>query len=76
MPDFPIPTWTANTRDNTVNNTRFLPDPCYYKSQELYKSNFSLFTAIMSSRLAQVSGHVSNTHGRGLLAEEVAIITG
>ncbi|KAG6910613.1 hypothetical protein DXG01_009122 [Tephrocybe rancida] len=30
----------------------------------------------MASRLAQVSGHVSNTHGRGLLAGEVAIITG
>ena len=30
----------------------------------------------MSGRLAQVSGHISNTHGRGLLAEEVAIITG
>ena len=32
--------------------------------------------AIMSNRLAQVSGHVTNTYGRGLLAEEVAIITG
>ncbi|KAG6810896.1 hypothetical protein H0H92_009887 [Tricholoma furcatifolium] len=30
----------------------------------------------MASRLAQVSGHISNTHGRGLLAGEVAIITG
>ena len=30
----------------------------------------------MSSRLAQVSGHIANTYGRGLLAEEVAIITG
>jgi len=30
----------------------------------------------MSNRLAQISGHVTNTHGRGLLAEEVAIITG
>ncbi|KAF8798298.1 NAD(P)-binding protein [Phlegmacium glaucopus] len=30
----------------------------------------------MSNRLAQVSGHVSNTYGRGLLAGEVAIITG
>lgn len=30
----------------------------------------------MSSRLAQVSGHVTNTYGRGLLAGEVAIITG
>ncbi|KIJ58499.1 hypothetical protein HYDPIDRAFT_160682 [Hydnomerulius pinastri MD-312] len=30
----------------------------------------------MASRLAQVSGHISNAHGRGLLAGEVAIITG
>ncbi|KAH7884125.1 hypothetical protein F5I97DRAFT_2047292 [Phlebopus sp. FC_14] len=30
----------------------------------------------MSSRLAQVSGHLSNAYGRGLLAGEVAIITG
>ncbi|KAJ3934899.1 MAG: hypothetical protein NXY57DRAFT_598620 [Lentinula lateritia] len=30
----------------------------------------------MSNRLAQVSGHLSNTYGRGLLAGEVAIITG
>lgn len=32
--------------------------------------------ANMSNRLAQVSGHVTNTYGRGLLAGEVAIITG
>ncbi|PPQ87846.1 hypothetical protein CVT25_009498 [Psilocybe cyanescens] len=30
----------------------------------------------MSSRLAQVSGHVTNSSGRGLLVGEVAIITG
>jgi len=30
----------------------------------------------MSNRLAQVSGHVTNTYGRGLLVGEVAIITG
>ncbi|KAJ3984738.1 hypothetical protein F5890DRAFT_1266179 [Lentinula detonsa] len=30
----------------------------------------------MAGRLAQVSGHLSNTYGRGLLAGEVAIITG
>lgn len=30
----------------------------------------------MSQRLAQISGHLSNTYGRGLLAGEVAIITG
>ncbi|OAX33990.1 NAD(P)-binding protein [Rhizopogon vinicolor AM-OR11-026] len=30
----------------------------------------------MTSRLAQVSGHLSNAHGRGLLCGEVAIITG
>ncbi|KIM39054.1 hypothetical protein M413DRAFT_19875 [Hebeloma cylindrosporum] len=30
----------------------------------------------MSQRLSQVSGHVSNSYGRGLLAGEVAIITG
>lgn len=30
----------------------------------------------MSNRLQQVSGHLSNTHGRGLLAGEVAIVTG
>ncbi|KAG5338533.1 3-oxoacyl-[acyl-carrier-protein] reductase [Termitomyces sp. T112] len=30
----------------------------------------------MASRLAQVSGHITNTYGRGLLAGEVAIITG
>ncbi|KAF9007879.1 hypothetical protein BDQ17DRAFT_1539628 [Cyathus striatus] len=30
----------------------------------------------MADRLAQVSGHISNTHGRGLLAGEVAIVTG
>jgi 3-oxoacyl-[acyl-carrier protein] reductase len=30
----------------------------------------------MADRLAQVSGHVTNTHGRGLLNGEVAIITG
>ncbi|KAF7340409.1 3-oxoacyl-[acyl-carrier-protein] reductase FabG [Mycena venus] len=30
----------------------------------------------MSDRLAQVSQHLSNAHGRGLLAGEVAIITG
>ncbi|EPS99658.1 hypothetical protein FOMPIDRAFT_1024125 [Fomitopsis schrenkii] len=30
----------------------------------------------MATRLAQVSGHLTNTYGRGLLAGEVAIITG
>ncbi|EGN94164.1 hypothetical protein SERLA73DRAFT_188754 [Serpula lacrymans var. lacrymans S7.3] len=30
----------------------------------------------MADRLAQVSGHISNAYGRGLLAGEVAIITG
>ena len=30
----------------------------------------------MSSRLNQVSGHLSNSAGRGLLNGEVAIITG
>ncbi|KAJ3749024.1 hypothetical protein F5050DRAFT_1736763 [Lentinula boryana] len=30
----------------------------------------------MAGRIAQVSGHLSNTYGRGLLAGEVAIITG
>ncbi|KAI0651395.1 short-chain dehydrogenase/reductase SDR [Trametes meyenii] len=30
----------------------------------------------MADRLAQVAGHLSNTYGRGLLAGEVAIITG
>ncbi|KAJ3513467.1 hypothetical protein NLJ89_g2937 [Agrocybe chaxingu] len=30
----------------------------------------------MTTRLSQVSGHVTNTYGRGLLAGEVAIITG
>jgi 3-oxoacyl-[acyl-carrier protein] reductase len=30
----------------------------------------------MSQRLSQISGHLSNTHSRGLLAGEVAIITG
>ena len=30
----------------------------------------------MAQRLAQISGHLSNTHPRGLLAGEVAIITG
>ena len=30
----------------------------------------------MSQRLSQVSGHVTNSYGRGLLAGEVAIITG
>ncbi|KAF8972540.1 hypothetical protein BDZ97DRAFT_1901118 [Flammula alnicola] len=30
----------------------------------------------MSNRLSQVSGHITNTYGRGLLAGEVAIITG
>lgn len=30
----------------------------------------------MADRLAQVSGHVTDTYGRGLLAGEVAIITG
>ena len=30
----------------------------------------------MAERLSQVSGHITNTHGRGLLAGEVAIITG
>ncbi|KAG1836828.1 hypothetical protein DFJ58DRAFT_817523 [Suillus subalutaceus] len=30
----------------------------------------------MATRLAQVSGHLSNAHGRGLLSGEVAIITG
>ena len=30
----------------------------------------------MADRLAQVSGHVTNAYGRGLLAGEVAIITG
>ncbi|KIK94494.1 hypothetical protein PAXRUDRAFT_33480 [Paxillus rubicundulus Ve08.2h10] len=29
----------------------------------------------MTSRLVQVSGHINNAHGRGLLAGEVAIIT-
>jgi len=38
---------------------------------------YSLFSLpVMSNRLAQVSGHVTNTYGRGLLAGEVAIITG
>jgi hypothetical protein len=40
--------------------TRVHPYPPYY----------------MASRLSQVSGHLTNNHGRGLLAGEVAIITG
>ena len=31
---------------------------------------------LMATRLAQISGHLTNTYGRGLLLEEVAIITG
>ena len=30
----------------------------------------------MAQRLAQISGHLSDTYPRGLLAGEVAIITG
>lgn len=30
----------------------------------------------MAQRLEQISGHLSNIHSRGLLAGEVAIITG
>jgi len=30
----------------------------------------------MAGRLAQVSGHLSNAYGRGLLSGEVTIITG
>lgn len=30
----------------------------------------------MTERLTQVAGHLSNHYGRGLLAGEVAIITG
>jgi 3-oxoacyl-[acyl-carrier protein] reductase len=30
----------------------------------------------MSDRLAQISGHLSATHARGLLADQVVIITG
>lgn len=30
----------------------------------------------MSSRLGQISGHLTNTYSRGLLAGEVAIVTG
>lgn len=30
----------------------------------------------MSERLSQISGHLSNSYGSGLLAGEVAIITG
>jgi 3-oxoacyl-[acyl-carrier protein] reductase len=30
----------------------------------------------MANRLAQISGHISNTHSRGLLADEVVIVTG
>jgi len=30
----------------------------------------------MANRLLQVSGHISNTHSRGLLTGDVAIITG
>lgn len=33
-------------------------------------------TSTMAQRLEQISGHLSNTHSRGLLAGEVAIITG
>ena len=36
----------------------------------------SLTIPAMANRLAQVSGHISNAYGRGLLAGEVAIITG
>jgi hypothetical protein len=30
----------------------------------------------MADRLSQVAGHITNSYGRGLLAGEVAIITG
>lgn len=30
----------------------------------------------MADRLSQVAGHLSNSHSRGLLADEVAIVTG
>jgi len=30
----------------------------------------------MATRLTQISGHLTNTYGRGLLVGEVAIITG
>ena len=33
-------------------------------------------TAMASDRLSQVSGHLTNSYGRGLLAGEVAIVTG
>jgi hypothetical protein len=33
-------------------------------------------TTTMAQRLEQISGHLSNIHSRGLLAGEVAIITG
>lgn len=49
----------------------------------LYKVNDTGFThdipfrghKAMADRLSQVSGHLTNTYGRGLLAGEVAIIT-
>ena len=36
----------------------------------------STTTTTMAQRLAQISGHLSNIHSRGLLVGEVAIITG
>lgn len=30
----------------------------------------------MADRLSQVAGHITNSHGRGLLTDEVAIVTG
>lgn len=53
---------------------RIRPHKPELKASYLYHPYTTIPT--MASRLAQVSGHISNAYGRGLLAGEVAIITG
>lgn len=52
------------------------PPPSLARTSPSTTLNSPLSIYNMADRLAQVAGHLSNNYGRGLLAGEVAIITG
>lgn len=68
------PTWTGN-HQNRYSRVPLSYKLCLISANAVIQYNFSATTS-MSDRLSQVSGHISNTHARGLLSGEVAIITG
>ena len=78
-------TWlpaSTNSRNRSAHSPLTLNFLCEIEPTTAVPCLLSVSTSVpakaeaMADRLAQVSGHVTNAYGRGLLAGEVAIITG